>query len=57
MRAQWLHDMRVAFEKNNIGWAMWDYQTNFGVVTKKDGGPATPDMDVVKALGLSGATR
>ncbi len=57
MRAQWLHDMRVALEKNNIGWAMWDYQTNFGVVTKKDGGPAIPDMDVVKALGLATATR
>jgi endoglucanase len=55
MRAQWLHDMRVAFEKNNIGWAMWDYQTNFGVVTKKDGGPAIPDDQIVKALGLSGA--
>ncbi len=53
MRAQWLHDMRVAFEKNNIGWAMWDYQTNFGIVAKKDG-VTTPDTAVVKALGLSG---
>jgi len=53
MRAQWLHDMRVALEKNNIGWAMWDYQTNFGVVTKKDGGPAVPDQEIVKALGLN----
>jgi endoglucanase len=52
MRAQWLHDMRVALEKNNIGWAMWDYQTNFGIVTKKDG-TATPDPAIVKALGLS----
>jgi endoglucanase len=51
MRAQWLHDMRVALEKNNIGWAMWDYQTNFGVVTKKDG-TTTLDNDIVKALGL-----
>ncbi len=45
--------MRIAFEKNNIGWAMWDYQTNFGLVTKKDGGRAVPDNDVVKALGLN----
>ncbi len=51
MRAQWLHDMRVALEKNNIGWAMWDYQTNFGVVTKKDGN-TTPDPAIVTALGL-----
>jgi len=56
MRAQWLHDMRVAFERNNIGWAMWDYQTNFGIVTKKDG-VTTPDEDIVKALGLSGAAK
>ncbi len=55
MRAQWLHDMRVALEKNNIGWAMWDYQTNFGIVTKKDG-TTTPDQNIVKALGLSAAT-
>jgi aryl-phospho-beta-D-glucosidase BglC (GH1 family) len=54
MRAQWIHDMRVALERNKIGWAMWDYQTNFGVVTKKDG-VTTPDVDIVKALGLSGA--
>jgi endoglucanase len=54
MRAQWLHDMRVALEKNNIGWAMWDYQTNFGIVTKKDG-VTTPNTEVVKALGLSSA--
>jgi len=55
-RAQWLHDMRTALESNNIGWAMWDYQTNFGIVTKKDG-TTTPDQDIVKALGLSGAAK
>lgn len=51
MRVQWLHDMRIALEKHHIGWAMWDYQANFGVVTKKDG-KAVPDPEVVKALGL-----
>lgn len=51
MRAQWLHDMRVAFEKNHIGWAMWDYQANFGVVTKANG-KTTPDAQVLEALGL-----
>ena len=50
-RAQWLHDMRVALEKNHIGWAMWDYQTNFGVVTKENG-VTTPDADILNALGL-----
>ncbi len=51
MRAQWLHDMRVAMEKRHIGWAMWDYQDNFGVVTKKNG-TTTPDPAMVDALGL-----
>jgi endoglucanase len=51
MRAQWLHDMRIALEKHHVGWAMWDYQANFGVVTKKDG-KAVPDPEVVRALGL-----
>jgi endoglucanase len=51
-RAQWLHDMRTSMENHNIGWAMWDYQTNFGIVTKQDGGKAVPDPEIVKALGL-----
>jgi endoglucanase len=50
-RAQWLHDMRVALEKNHIGWAMWDYQGGFNVVNKVNG-EATPDQDVLAALGL-----
>jgi endoglucanase len=50
-RAQWLHDMRVSLEKNHIGWAMWDYQGGFGVVTKANG-VTTPDLQVLTALGL-----
>ncbi|MGC2297170.1 MAG: glycoside hydrolase family 5 protein [Acidobacteriaceae bacterium] len=50
-RAQWLHDTRVALEKDHIGWAMWDYQENFGVV-RKDNGVTTPDTDILNALGL-----
>jgi len=50
-RAQWLHDMRVALEKNHVGWAMWDYQGGFSVVTKANG-TTTPDQDVLTALGL-----
>ena len=55
-RAQWLHDMRVAFAKNHIGWAMWDYQTDFGVVTKANG-VTTPDVPVLEALGLGKGSR
>lgn len=50
-RARWIHDMRVALNRNHIGWAMWDYQGGFGVVTKKNG-TTTPDEQVLEALGL-----
>ena len=50
-RAAWLHDVRSAFERNGIGWTMWDYSGSFGVVTKKDG-KAVADDGVLKALGM-----
>jgi aryl-phospho-beta-D-glucosidase BglC (GH1 family) len=52
MRAQWLRDMRTMLEKHRLGWAMWDYQDNFGAVIKKDG-HTTPDAAVIDALGLT----
>ena len=51
-RVRWITDMRVAMERHHVGWAMWDYQTNFGAVTKKDG-TTTPDAAVIRALGLA----
>ena len=50
-RAAWIRDMRTALEKYGIGWTMWDYAGGFGVVNKQNG-HATPDDQVVKALGL-----
>jgi endoglucanase len=50
-RAQYLHDMRMALVRNSIGWAMWDYQDSFGLVTKANGVP-TPNAGVLEALGL-----
>jgi aryl-phospho-beta-D-glucosidase BglC (GH1 family) len=50
-RAAWIHDVRVALEKHEMGWAMWDYSGGFGVVTKKDG-QTIPDPLVLGALGL-----
>jgi aryl-phospho-beta-D-glucosidase BglC (GH1 family) len=50
-RAAWLHDVRTALEHNGIGWAMWDYSGQFGVVTKKDGKTVADDA-ALKALGL-----
>jgi endoglucanase len=51
MRALWISDMRTALESKHIGWAMWDYQGNFGLVTKGSGGTVV-DQAVVTALGL-----
>ncbi len=56
MRAAWLHDTVDAFRVNNIGWAMWDYQTDFGLVTKQNG-ITVPDPVVVHALGLNESVR
>jgi hypothetical protein len=52
-RMNWIHDVRTAFEADNIGWAMWDYRGSFGVVWKKDGEAAKVDAKVVEALGLA----
>ncbi len=51
-RAVWIRDMRTALEKYGIGWTMWDYAGGFAVVNKQ-AGRATPDVEVVKALGLA----
>ena len=51
-RAAWMHDVRTALEKYNIGWTMWDYAGGFAVVTRKDG-VTTPDPITIKALGLT----
>jgi aryl-phospho-beta-D-glucosidase BglC (GH1 family) len=50
-RVTWLQDMRVALEKNGIGWTMWDYAGGFAVVNKVNG-QAERDPEVLKALGL-----
>ena len=51
-RARWIGDVRSALEENHIGWAMWDYRGNFGVVTRS-GAEITPDASILKALGLN----
>jgi endoglucanase len=50
-RVRWISDVRSAFEHYGIGWAMWDYDGNFGVITKTNG-QATPDEPTLHALGL-----
>jgi aryl-phospho-beta-D-glucosidase BglC (GH1 family) len=51
-RARWIGDVRSALEANHIGWAMWDYRGNFGVVTRTDT-EITPDDAILTALGLN----
>jgi endoglucanase len=51
MRAAWLRDTRTALEEQGIGWAVWDYQGSFAVVSKTEG-KATPIPAVTIALGL-----
>jgi len=50
-RARYLHDVRSALEQNGIGWAMWDWGGNFGLVTH-EGTTVVPDVVDVNALGL-----
>jgi len=50
-RAAWIKDVRTSLERHDMGWAVWDYDENFGVATKKDG-KATLDENILKALGL-----
>lgn len=52
-RDRWIHDVRTALEANHIGWAMWDYRGNFGIVTRTNT-EIVPDDATLKALGLNG---
>jgi endoglucanase len=52
-RAEWISDMRTALESKHMGWAMWDYEASFGLVTKGSGGTMV-DQGIVTALGLKG---
>lgn len=51
-RNGWIHDVRTALEADGIGWAMWDYHGDFGVVPNEKERPAQPDPATVEALGL-----
>ncbi len=50
-RATWISDMRNALESKHIGWAMWDYEGGFALVTKSSSGTVV-DQNVLRALGL-----
>src|SRR5262245_13011603 len=50
-RARWIGDVRTALEMHGIGWTMWDYAGDFGLVTKQAGQSVVDDV-IVSALGL-----
>ncbi|HRD02852.1 MAG TPA: cellulase family glycosylhydrolase [Candidatus Saccharicenans sp.] len=50
-RQAWIRDVRLALEKYQIGWAMWEFDGSFGLVFRENG-RAVVDKDIVSALGL-----
>ena len=50
-RVRFLHDVRTNLERLGIGWAMWDYRGDFGMVTRQ-GTTIVPDARLLDALGL-----
>lgn len=53
-RMRYLRDVRIDLEQLHIGWAMWDYSGNFGLVRKTPDGRIVPDAATAEALGLTG---
>jgi aryl-phospho-beta-D-glucosidase BglC (GH1 family) len=51
MRAAWINDTRTSLERHHVGWAMWDYDGNFGLATRT-GGEIVADPAILRALGM-----
>lgn len=51
-RTHWIQDARTTFESFGIGWALWDYDGNFGLATRAVAGAVTYDAPILAALGL-----
>jgi endoglucanase len=34
-RFQWFRDVKAVLEENKIGWATWEYKSDFGIINKK----------------------
>jgi hypothetical protein len=54
-RLRWISDVRTSLESFGIGWCMWDYETDFGLVTYSE--PSwrrgiQVDSECLSALGL-----
>lgn len=53
-RLNWIRDVRVLLEKYDIGWAMWEYSSGFGLAKDENGdGVRVVYDDMADALGMS----
>lgn len=53
-RLQWIGDVRSLLEKYDIGWAMWEYSSGFGLARDENGdGVRVVYEDMANALGMS----
>ncbi|MCK7615568.1 glycoside hydrolase family 5 protein [Roseibium sediminicola] len=50
-RLAWINDVRTIVEELGYGWALWSYDTEFGLLTDRD--TKTIDPGIVDALGLN----
>ena len=55
-RARWIADVRSALEESRIGWAVWDYRGDFGIVQRTEA-QIIPDAVILRALGLNAGAR
>jgi aryl-phospho-beta-D-glucosidase BglC (GH1 family) len=58
-RAIWVKDVRLALESFGVGWAMWEYDGDFALVSReqtKTGVVITPDKNLLDALGFGPVT-
>ncbi len=51
-RARYIEAVRTALEANHIGWAMWDWSGNFGLV-RHENGHIVVDPAIARALGIA----
>ena len=52
-RLRYIVDVRSEAEKLGIPWSVWEYSNPYGMSVIVPNGPANPDMDLLKALGLT----
>ncbi|MEP6808635.1 MAG: cellulase family glycosylhydrolase [Chthoniobacterales bacterium] len=51
-RLRYIVDVRSEAEKFNMPWSIWEYSNPYGMTVIVPSGPANPDTDLLKALGL-----